>query len=72
MVTDTKPKTDMEKLIHLINQRITDCHFTAGSPMFSDAHRMAARAREDELEWVRKNIKRIAGEITGGNSDRKS
>ena len=58
MVTDTKPKTDMEKLIHLINQRITDCHFTAGSPMFSDAHRMAARARMDELEWAKRLIKK--------------
>ena len=58
MVATTKPKTDMEKLIDLINERIFNCSLTAGSPIFSDAHRMAVRARMDELEWAKRLIKK--------------
>jgi len=52
MVTGTKPKTDTEK----IDERILELRLTAGNPTFSDAHRMAARARIDELEWVKTNL----------------
>ncbi len=44
------PKT----LLELIDWRISDVRYTADNPGFSDAHRMAARARIDELEWVKR------------------
>lgn len=57
-----KSKT-IEEFIKIINSRITDLHFTAGSPMFSDSHRMAARAREDELEWVKSNLEQMVPSV---------
>ena len=47
-----KPKD----LKELIEDRIHDLWYTAGNPVFSDAHRMAARARIDELEWVKRQM----------------
>ncbi len=44
------PKT----LLELIDWRITDVRYTAANPIYTDAHRMAARARIDELEWVKR------------------
>ena len=62
----TKTKTDIEKLVdrfnQLVNDRIMDCSLTAGNPSFSDAHRMAARARIDELEWAKTNLEKLANE----------
>lgn len=53
MVTPLPTKT----LKELIDERILDLQLTAGNPTFSDAHRMAARARIDELEWVKEMVK---------------
>ena len=51
MVTPLPTKT--KDFLTLLNARILDLRLTAGNPTFSDAHRMAARARIDELGWVR-------------------
>jgi len=51
MVTKTKT------LLELIDERILDMELTASNPTFSDPHRMAARARIDELEWVKRQMK---------------
>ena len=52
----TKEKTDIEKLRNLLPDRILDRSLTAGNPAFSDSYRMAARARVEELEWVKSII----------------
>ena len=70
MITEApaKARSDMEILVEKLNDwiegRIHDLWYTAGTPSFSVAHRMAARARIDELEWAKKDIKRLAEEIT--------
>ena len=53
----------IEKLNHLIDERIYDLSYTAANLGFSQSHRMAARARIDELESAKKNVKRLAEEI---------
>lgn len=55
----TKEKTDIERLMELRNllpDRILDLQLTAGNPSFKDPYRMSARARIDELEWVKSVI----------------
>jgi len=44
-------------LNELIDERILDLQLTAGNPTFSDAYRMAARARIDELERLKRMVK---------------
>ena len=53
MVTKTKT------LLELIDERILDLELTAGNPTFSDPHRMAARARIEELAWVMRDLKKV-------------
>ena len=55
----TKEKTDIERLRKLrkvLPDRILDLQLTAGNPVFKDQYRMSARARIDELEWVKSII----------------
>ena len=47
-----KPKD----LKEVIEDRIHDLWYTAGNPVFSDAHRMCAHAKIDALEWVKDQI----------------
>ena len=57
MVTGTKTKDFNE----ILDDRILDLQLTAGNPGFTDAHRMAARARIEELEWVKELAKEKLG-----------
>jgi len=54
---DSLVKAFYDQALGLIEERILDCQLTAGNPAFSDKHRMAARARIDELEWMKGLIK---------------
>jgi len=59
MVTPLPTKTEYIVIKRrVLEERILDRRLTAGNPAFSDAHRMAARARVEELEWV-KSIKEV-------------
>ena len=59
MCTPLPAKT--KDLNELIDERILDLQLTAGNPSFSfsDAYRMAARARIDELERLKKRAKDV-------------
>jgi len=50
-------KTELEKLDTLITERIRDLSYTVNNPAQLKAHQMSARARIDELEWVKDRIK---------------
>ena len=68
MVTATKPKTDIEKLVEKFetwaDARIVDYSI----PPASDSHRRSLLARIDTLEFAKKNIKRLAEEIVNDHS----
>jgi len=62
-----KARSDIEILVEkidcLIDERIRDLWYTAGTPSFSDAYRTVCHGRIDELESMKRNIKRLAEEL---------